>query len=141
MQNKINPCAQFDRTQPQNISPKFENDWSYGFLKVMQNRSNFEVLRIFRFKLIFHSNFIGNPYFFFLTCLVMFLCNSIHSSVNKTQFDVSKSKFVTGRPTKLVSPSLQKIGKKSKKFLKITKNHFCVCVTLLQTCLISFWGI
>ena len=114
-QNKINPCAQFDRTQPQNISPKFENDRSYGFLKVMQNRSNFEVLRIFRFKLIFHSNFIGNPYFFFLTCLVMFLCNSIHSSVNKTQFYVFKSKFVTGRPTKLVSPSIQKIGKKSKK--------------------------
>ena len=37
-QNKINPCAKFDGTQPQNISPKFENDRSYGFLKVMQNR-------------------------------------------------------------------------------------------------------
>ena len=110
----------------------------------MQNRSNFEVLRKLRFtfKLIFHFNFIGNPYFFFLTRLVMFLCNSIHSSVNKTQFDVSKSKFVTGRPTKLVSPSLQKLEKNRKnwKFPKITKNHFCVCVTLLQTCLISFWA-
>ena len=118
-QNKINPCTKFDGTQLQNIFPKFENDWSYGFLKVMQNMSNFEVLRKLRFKLIFHFNFIGNPYFFFLTCLVMFLCNSKHSSINKTQFDVSKSKFVTGRPTKLVSPSLQKNWKKIEKIEKI----------------------